>query len=228
MSSLGRLRKAANPCLRTRACRLWGDQVPALPVGYIVVVAALLLASPGHAGTAVDGSCPVATLRCPFAEQFVASARESVWCKDHAGYVSEVGFDLGQGRAFARGGHGSIQASDAYTIVGLPSGTEVRFAARVEARAGGCRGFDDGGSGLCTVSDGANQVSLFTGDVPWSGDCVDLEDVLWLDLDKVAGAAFQLDLFARSSRGSTGGSGSASVRVTFVDLPSGARVTSCH
>ena len=208
MSSLDNLRRRA----------------PAFPVGSLV--AALLLASPVHAGPAVDGSCPVATLRCPFTEQFVASARESVWCKDHAGYVSEVGFDLSQGRAFARGGHGSIQASDAYTIAGLPPGTEVRFAARVEPRVGACRGFDDGGSGLCTVSDSVNQVSLFTGTGP--EDCIVVEDVLRLDLDKIAGAPFRLDLYARSDRGSTGGSGSASVRVTFVDLPPGGRITSCH
>jgi hypothetical protein len=76
------------------------------------------------------------------------------------------------------------------------------------------------------VSDSANQVSLWTG--TGSEDCVVVEEVLRLDLVKVAGVPFRLDYFAGSQRGSTGGSGSASVRLTFVELPPGAWITSCH
>lgn len=194
-------------------------------LGAGLIASSLFAAGDAPASTS-GSSCPVATLYCA-GERIVTAPRDSVYCLDHVDYPIEVGFDLVLGIAYSRGAYGWVRATDEYVVEGVPAGAELRFAARIEARVQACRGFDDGGSGRCVVRDGANEVRLFHGGGP-EHPCSEVQGVLRLELQKIAGVPFRLEYEARSDRGSTGGSGAAHLRVTFVDLPAGARIRSCH
>lgn len=166
--------------------------------------------------------CPVSSLSCDEVLQFAVAPRGKVNCLE-----SEVGFDLVQGVMHAYGGWGRAVVADEYTVTGLPAGSEVHFAARLEARVSACGGFDDSGDGRCSARDGSNEVSLGVSAFG-QGRCEFEEAVLRLELRKIAGEPFRLDFLVSGTSGSTGGDGSGYLRLTFVDLPPGARITSCH
>jgi hypothetical protein len=176
----------------------------------------------GAGRTAHACPCPPTTLVCGPQVVHRTEPASSLTCDQGllAYDLEHATLDAGSFDGFA-----SIDAGDVYTIGGLPEGTPLSFAAEIEFRADACGGYDASAAGRAFVRDGTNEASH----VESAGirRCASGSRVARLELQKVAGVPFRLTYRVEAS-GDLQGSAGAHLRLAFVDLPPGTRITSCN
>ena len=138
-------------------------------------------------------------------------------------------YDLAAGSVSAgvtdsQGQEGVLQAEDEYRIIGLPDGTPLAFKARLVVSLQQCSFHDYElrfSTASASLAEGSNVDQVSIGYVE---GCETRNDSLEIDLSHLAGEVFRLVLGVAGS----GVSGSAEGVLSFVGLPPGAVVSSCH
>ncbi len=120
-----------------------------------------------------------------------------------------------------------VEANEDFVITGIAPGTPLTIHARIRvvanANTPGGSGSNHAGGWLEKAGVGRVE-TVASAESP--GPPVDIDQVLPLDFPSLAGETFRLTMGARSD--SRSGTGRAAVTLTFVDLPTGAVVSSCH
>lgn len=121
-----------------------------------------------------------------------------------------------------------VEANEDFVITGIPPGTPLVIHARIRVVAnvnspGGIAPSNHAAGWLEKVGAGRVETVASSESV---GPPVDLDQVLPLDFPNLAGEPFRLTMGARSD--SREGTSRAAVTLSFVDLPPGAVVSSCH
>ena len=121
-----------------------------------------------------------------------------------------------------------VEANEDFVVTGIPLGTPISIHARIRVVAnanspGGIAPWNHAAGWLEKVGAGRVEASASSESV---GPPVDIDQVLALDFPNLAGETFRLSMGARSD--AREGTSRAAVTLSFVDLPPGAVVSSCH
>jgi hypothetical protein len=123
---------------------------------------------------------------------------------------------------------GKVEANEDFVVTGIAPGTPLTIHARIRVVAnantpGGSSGANHASGWLEKA--GAGHVEA-TASAESPGQVVDVDQVLALDFPGLAGETFRLTMGARSD--ARAGTSRVAVTLSFVDLPNGAIVSSCH
>ena len=121
-----------------------------------------------------------------------------------------------------------VEASEDFVVTGLPPGTPLSIHARIRVVAnanspGGSAPANHAAGWLEEAGAGRVETVASSESV---GPPVNIDQVLALDFPNLAGQSFRLTMGARSD--AREGTSQATVTLSFVDLPPGAVVLSCH
>ena len=121
-----------------------------------------------------------------------------------------------------------VEANEDFIVTGLPAGTPLTIHARIRvvANANSPGGIAPSNHAAGWLEEaGAGRVETVAS-AEGVGPPVNIDQVLALDFPNLAGATFRLTMGARSD--SREGTARADVTLSFVDLPSGAVISSCQ
>jgi hypothetical protein len=123
---------------------------------------------------------------------------------------------------------GRVDANEDFVVTGIPPGTPLSIRARIRVIAnvnspGGIAPSNHAAGWLEKAGAGRVETVASSESV---GPPVDIDQVLPLDFPNLAGETFRLTMGARSD--SREGTSRVGVTLSFVDLPPGAILSSCH
>jgi hypothetical protein len=181
-------------------------------------------------------TCPSVTLSCEYNETTSSSAAGRTDCETKSGDAS-ARYDLVRGIVESSGSHvccaggagivAHVRAEDRFTILGIPPGTIVSFAATLTVNAVGCGSHVGYGFGRAGLWENDSNAAWVGASSPQGGGCNSSNAVAQITLVRPAGEPFVLTTYAGSG-GGEGGSGAATGTLAFAGLPPGATVQSCH
>jgi hypothetical protein len=128
-------------------------------------------------------------------------------------------------------GHGQASASthDVFTLLGPAAAPPITFHAHAIVRTGIYCGYGDVAQAYASISDGAFEGAGIAGS---TDSCLVTTD-LPISISRASGSTFDIYLTVSATAGSGdifayGSDGSASLRLTFPDLPAGYSLVSCQ
>ena len=168
-----------------------------------------------------DTPCPTIKLCCRACSLYTAP-RAGRSCGS-----ASVAYDLVQGTlaAYAVFVPVSGEAQDDYTVTSVPPGSGLTFRARLDVQASACASSYSYGRTTARLAEGSNEDRVTVS--PYEG-CYSVNDTLEITLTHFAGEPFRLTLEVGFSLIEGTASGSVQGRLSFLDLPPGAVITSCQ
>jgi hypothetical protein len=167
---------------------------------------------------------------CHPTTQLAKEPQGELYCSDSHGTANSR-YDLPQGTLSVNVNSGwslyaTVTADDDFTVTGIPDGTPLTFKATLQVSVSRCT-YDYNccmGFSHAVLSDGTVADEAYP---PGALGCTSKRDTLVVPISRLAGETFRLRMIV-DANSVEAGSGSASGKLSFVDLPPEAIVTSCH